>query len=225
MGIDARDGSTNMERLLKIADKFHDMADGPTKVALSMQLLGRSGKEAIPFLNQGSAAIQQLMDKSKELGAVNEAAVEQGARLASSVNESKVAWEGLKQTLTQAFGPLMTELVDGFSALVKSMHDSYESGGLVKIIFDAIGEVVRGLGEIASRGGQTRRFQIQIRRWRRRGPRHYKPGEGQKGQARPLGRRTARGGAGSEENRLGNGTGRPRHVPAILAPERGRFLG
>lgn len=148
MGIAANDSSTNMDRLLKIADKFKGMADGPTKTALAMQLFGKSGREMIPFLNQGSAAIQQLMDKTKDYGAVNEAAVEQGARLAASVNESKVAWEGLKQTLTQAFGPLLTQVVDGFNQLVQSMHQSYESGGAVKIIFDAITEVIRGCGEI-----------------------------------------------------------------------------
>jgi hypothetical protein len=148
MGVGANDGATNMQRLLTIADRFHDMADGPTKAALAMQLFGRSGREMIPFLNQGADAIQQLMDKSKEYGVENEAAVEQGERLATSVNESKVAWEGLKETLTQAFGPLLTEGIDGFNALVKTMHDSYESGGAVKIIFDTIVEVLQGLGEM-----------------------------------------------------------------------------
>lgn len=148
MGIDARDGSTNMERLLKIADQFHGMADGPTKAALAMQLFGRSGREMIPFLNQGSAAIEQLMQKSKDLGAVNEAAVAQGVRLAASVNESKVAWEGLKNILMEGFGPLLTELVDGFIALVEQMKQSYESGGAVKIIFQTISEIVGALGQI-----------------------------------------------------------------------------
>jgi hypothetical protein len=72
------------------------------------------------------------MEKSKELGAVDAEAVEQGARLATSVNESKVAWEGLKNILTDAFGPLLTEIVDGFISLVEAMKQSYESGGAVK---------------------------------------------------------------------------------------------
>jgi hypothetical protein len=148
MGVSADDGRTNMQRLLVIADKFHEMADGPTKAALAMQLFGRSGRDAIPFLNQGAAAIEQLMQKSKELGAVNEEAVEQGARLATSVNEAKVAWEGLKNTLTQAFGPILTELVDGFVALVGAMKQSYDSGGIVKIVFDAISAAIEGTIEI-----------------------------------------------------------------------------
>jgi hypothetical protein len=104
MGIDARDGSTNMERLLKIADNSTTwrMARRRPRSRCSFSALRAA---MIPFLNQGSAAIQQLMQKSKELGAVNEGAVEQGARLASSVNESKVAWAGLKNTLTEGFGP------------------------------------------------------------------------------------------------------------------------
>jgi hypothetical protein len=148
MGIEAHDSSTNMERLLKIADKFHDMADGPMKTAIAMQLFGRAGAEMIPFLNQGSAAIQQLMDKTKELGAVNEAAQAQGEKLASSVNEATVAWAGLKNTLLQAFGPLLIELVDGFIALVKAMKDSYDSGGLIKTLFDGISEAASGIIEI-----------------------------------------------------------------------------
>lgn len=153
VGISANDGASNMDRLLKIADKFHDMADGPTKVALSMQLLGRSGREAIPFLNQGSAAIQDLMQRTKELGGVNEHAVEVGARLAASVNESKVAWAGLKNTLTEAFGPILTQLTDGFIELVKYMRESYDSGGLVKVIFDTIAEVMHAVMEVVSAVG------------------------------------------------------------------------
>jgi len=150
MGISANDGATNMERLLKTADKFHNMADGPTKTALAMQLFGKSGKEMVPFLNQGSVAIQQLIDKSKEYGVENEKAVEVGGRLAESVNESKIAWMGLKSTLTEAFGPMLTELVDGFNNLVKAMHDSYESGGIVKVIFEAIAAIGHGLVEVVS---------------------------------------------------------------------------
>jgi hypothetical protein len=155
MGIDANDGSTNMERLLKIADQFHGMADGPTKAALAMQLFSRSGRDMIPFLNQGSAAIQQLMEKSKELGAVNEAAIEQGARVASSVNEAKVAFAGLKNIIMEGFGPTLTEIVDGFIALVEAMKQSYDSGGLVKVIFETIGVIVSGLIEIFHAVGET----------------------------------------------------------------------
>jgi hypothetical protein len=88
------------------------------------------------------------MDKTKELGGVNEAAVEQGARMAASLNEAKVAWEGLKNTLTEAFGPVLTELVDGFIALVKAMHDSYEAGGIVRQVFDGIAMLIKGVIEI-----------------------------------------------------------------------------
>jgi hypothetical protein len=155
VGVSANDGATNMERLLRIADHFHEMADGPTKAALAMQLFGRSGREAIPFLNQGSVAIQQLMEKSKELGAVNENAIEQGARLASSVNESKVAWTGIRNILTEGFGAALTEIVDSFIALVEAMKQSYDSGGLVKIIFEAIGEIVSALIDIFHAIGLT----------------------------------------------------------------------
>jgi hypothetical protein len=40
-------------------------------------------------------------------------------------------------------------------ALVKAMKASYESGGLVKVIFDAIGEIVSGLIDIFHAVGLT----------------------------------------------------------------------
>ena len=150
MGISANDGTSSLDRLFKIADKFHAMKDSGEKAALAMALFGRSGKEMTYFLDQGSAALKDLIAKSAEYGATNDKAEESGKKLADSVNLSKVAWEGLKQTLTQAFGPLLTEMVDGFNQLVKAMNASYESGGAVKVIFDAVSEVVQGLGQIVS---------------------------------------------------------------------------
>ena len=43
-----------------IADRFQQMPDSATKTALSLTILGRSGKEMIPFLNQGGAGLRAM---------------------------------------------------------------------------------------------------------------------------------------------------------------------
>jgi hypothetical protein len=95
-----------MEKLAVVADKFKNMDDGPKKVALAMQLFGRSGKELIPILNLGSKGIEQLNQKLDEYGVRNDDAVAKGAALAESVNETKLGFMGIQNVLTSALAPV-----------------------------------------------------------------------------------------------------------------------
>lgn len=54
--------------LLDTADKFKAMPDGAAKTTLAIQLFGRSGKDLIPVLDQGSQGIQALGDEADKLG-------------------------------------------------------------------------------------------------------------------------------------------------------------
>ncbi|NBV62257.1 MAG: hypothetical protein EBR73_14560 [Rhodobacteraceae bacterium] len=51
------------EVMLEVADRFKQMPDGAAKTALALRLVGKSGADLIPFLNQGSKAIEQLSVK------------------------------------------------------------------------------------------------------------------------------------------------------------------
>jgi hypothetical protein len=66
-GIDATDTQGAMEQL---ADVFEELPKGPIKTALAMEVFGRGGREMIPVLNKGSAAIREQMELAKQLGAV-----------------------------------------------------------------------------------------------------------------------------------------------------------
>lgn len=148
LGISIAKGASQMEILTTIAEKFRSTADGPEKVALAMTLMGRAGSQLIPFLNQGAAGLQEMLEKSKEYGAVNERAVEQGLILANSVDTTKYAFAGLKNILTEALGPILVEIVDGTNALIKSMVDSYAAGGAMAVIFQTISAVFEGAKDI-----------------------------------------------------------------------------
>ena len=56
--------------LVELADKFSNMEDGTTKTALAMRVFGKAGAELIPFLNNGSAGLQELADTAEALGLV-----------------------------------------------------------------------------------------------------------------------------------------------------------
>lgn len=70
-GIDAKSalGDTS-GALLKLADGFSEMEDSGNKTALAIALVGRSGAEAIPFLNQGGDAIHRYTEIAQRLGLV-----------------------------------------------------------------------------------------------------------------------------------------------------------
>ena len=153
LGIDVRAGADQMTILNAVMDKFKDTADGPNKTALAMTLMGKSGAAMIPFLNQGAEGLAELTKKAEEYGAVNEVATKRGMQLAESMDEGKIAFMGLSQTMTEAFAPLLTAMADGFNSLVKSITASYESGGLMKIVFDGIVSLFEGFGEIINAVG------------------------------------------------------------------------
>ena len=148
LGIDIKAGSDQMTILTTVADKFAKTTDGPQKTAMAIKLMGQAGAEAIPFLNQGGAAISALAQKTDAYGAANDGAVASGTKLGESVNEAQVAWTGVTQTLTAALAPVATEIVDRFNELAKAFTQSYASGGLVKTIFDLLSGAIEGVGEI-----------------------------------------------------------------------------
>jgi hypothetical protein len=116
VSIRAADGSLKSADalLLELSDKFQAMPEGVEKTALAMQLFGRSGAGALPFLNQGSAAIADLQKEARELGAVmSEDTIAAGDALGDNFGR---LMEGLKGLRNLIVGPLfgaMARFVEG----------------------------------------------------------------------------------------------------------------
>lgn len=150
VGIAANDSRTQMQLLEAVADKFKNMDDGPKKVALSMALFGKSGKDLIPILNMGADGLAEFNRKSAEYGAINEVAVGKGMALADSMDEQKIAMQGVSNVMMDAFAPVLKDAADGLNEMIKSMVDSYTEGGLMKTVLDDIGIAAEGAGSLIS---------------------------------------------------------------------------
>lgn len=110
VGINAEElKNMSIEQVLaKIADKFKDTEDGAGKTAAAQMLLGRSGADLIPMLNQGSEAMKSQADEAERLGAVmGEDAVAAGAKLDAQLDKLGLASQGLKNTMSQALAPAL----------------------------------------------------------------------------------------------------------------------
>lgn len=121
------------EVLAKVADRFHATKDGATKTALAMQLFGRSGAQLIPMLDQGSAGIDAMKAKAKQLGIVmSDEAVKQSAEFADKLKELSAEGEATTRNLMGALMPAMNKIVGAF---LKGSSD----GGALKEMFHQIG--------------------------------------------------------------------------------------
>lgn len=114
LGISAVDASGKLrstdEVLLDLAEVFEKSADGAGKTEAAVKLLGKSGIDLIPFLNQGRAGINELREQAKRLGLVLS---EDDAKAADEFNTKLKEMDATVKGLTVAVGlPLMRGLTD-----------------------------------------------------------------------------------------------------------------
>jgi len=86
MGISVKDADGKLKSLNKImgeiADKFASWEDGPRKIAIAVDLFGRSGQNLIPYLNQGAEGIKKYYQEFEKLGFVlDESIIKKGSQL------------------------------------------------------------------------------------------------------------------------------------------------
>lgn len=109
--------SMSLEQVLaRVADRFKDTEDGAGKAAVAQMLLGRSGADLIPLLNQGSEAMKEQADEAERLNAVmGDEAVAAGAALDNALDKLKMSGTGLKNTMAQALAPALQFVAESFT--------------------------------------------------------------------------------------------------------------
>ncbi len=108
-GITAKDTTG---ALVQMADIFAAMPDGVEKSALATKLLGKAlGDEMIPFLNQGSAELQRLIEKGQEYNPVTEESAKQAQAFNDQLKELQSSSATLGVTIAGELLPKMNELL------------------------------------------------------------------------------------------------------------------
>lgn len=105
-----------------VAQKFSESADGPGKTAIAMDLLGRSGAEMIPLLNEGAAGFEELKAKAQASGNELSGPVAEGmAKTAENNNLLGRAMQGLGETLFQVFEPAINSILTSMTQWAESI--------------------------------------------------------------------------------------------------------
>jgi hypothetical protein len=138
LGIKARDASGNLrpvvDVLLDISSKFQSFEDGVGKTNIALQLFGRSGKELIPFLNQGAAGIKKMQEEARAMGLEISGDTAQSAE---NFNDSLTRIEDRAVGLSREF---LEGLVPALDAVSNSFNQAAGSGdGFFKTLGKNVG--------------------------------------------------------------------------------------
>jgi hypothetical protein len=133
----------------QIAEVFKNMPDGIEKTGLAMQLFGRSGKDMIPVLNQGSEGLKALGEDAERFGLVlSEQGVADIKAYTGAQRELGAAFDGIKIAIGLAIMPALTDLTTAFADALPTVR-VFITEGLDKIgdFLTAHEEDIRNFGQ------------------------------------------------------------------------------
>jgi hypothetical protein len=120
LGIDPSQFATTEETLSALADRFAKLPDGATKTALAIEVFGKSGRDLIPLLNEGSAGIKTLTDDAARLGQVIDTeAAKAAVQFNDNLTKLKASATKLTITLTQELLPALVKITDQLLQIAK----------------------------------------------------------------------------------------------------------
>lgn len=140
LGIDSKDP---IDATLKLADAFKNSNDIQAKTQISMALFGRSGREMISFLNQGSDAIEGQMRRAQELGGVfsNELGVS-ADMLNDKITEIKTVFLGWAIQIAEQLTPTLIVIADTILNLISNKELLYNITATVVAIFQTLVQTI-----------------------------------------------------------------------------------
>lgn len=90
-----------------------DMPEGAERAKLAQELLGKSGTELAPLLNQGGQAIKDLTQRAHDLGLVmSDEAVDAGVKLGDTMDDVKKSVKALGTRLGSSLMPIVQKMAD-----------------------------------------------------------------------------------------------------------------
>lgn len=143
ISLDEFKDATPVERLQLLADNITKFRNSSSKTAVAVALMGRSGAEALPFLND-------LADT----GSKNARASAEQIAQADALSKQFADLRGESSRLAQQF---FLQGVPALLEIVGAMRKAYEESGLLKAAFIGLG------GAAANVFGMTERQKIQAR--------------------------------------------------------------
>jgi hypothetical protein len=138
MGISVKDVQGNLKPLNEvmgdIMDKFAAWEDGRRKVAIAMQLFGRSGEALIPLLNKGRSGFADLSREAEKLGIIlSPDLIRKGSEAEDIFKKLDVQIKALKLSFAD-YALKLAESANDILEFFRKTEDAYQKSWLKKII-------------------------------------------------------------------------------------------
>jgi hypothetical protein len=113
--IDPSSFKDTSELFAVVADKLSKMEDGARKTAIAQELLGRSGAQLLPLINQGADGLSRYADEAQRFGLiVSEEVAAAAGEYNDNLSRISAAGKGLSVTLGNALLPALSEIAENF---------------------------------------------------------------------------------------------------------------
>jgi hypothetical protein len=163
LGISVQDSSGKLKTadvvMAEMADKFAAYADGPEKVALANALMGKSGADMIPVLNDGGAAMRDNIEYAKQYSGLTTELAAGADQFNDSMGKLHLQQQGFANTITAAVLPVLQAVADetlraaeesnGFSLAANAARTVLETfvviGSEVAFVFKGVGTEIGGM--------------------------------------------------------------------------------
>lgn len=156
IGVTAKDP---IEAFKQLSDIFVSIEDPQQRAAFAAEALGKSWASAAPLLSEGSANIQEMIDKGARLSGVTQEMADQADAFNDSIVVLQARMAGMATEIAGdllpillAMGEPMNSLAtdaktadDGFSPLAETLRAVTILGGNVAFVFKAMGTELGGL--------------------------------------------------------------------------------
>ena len=134
--------------LMRQADIFSRMPDGPQKTAMAMNLFGEAGIALIPVLNKGEDGLRELTDEARRFGIVVDGDAAKAAKdLRLDMERLGAMAKGLKFELVQGVTPAITEFSKVMLAALTANADGKGISGGWDILRDAVRTTTESIAE------------------------------------------------------------------------------
>lgn len=120
LGISARDANGHIKAgpqlMREAANALARMGPGTEQTATAMQLFGDAGRELLPVLGQGSAAIDQIISDFDEMGGgLDDEAIESSLEFNRALLALKATLAGALSPVLRALNPIVTAMAEWFT--------------------------------------------------------------------------------------------------------------
>ncbi len=158
MGLSVRDASGAIKSadqvMLEMADRFESYADGANKVAIAQKLLGKSGADMIPLLNEGGRSIQAMGDSIHPV-------TTEAARMSDEFNDTigriQRLFTDLGNDIAQAVLPDLNLMAKWFEEFISKSYDKSVNlvASSVRNLTEAMGAANAELGDAEDQFGKA----------------------------------------------------------------------